>query len=225
MKEILSKLIDKLKNMIGEELSLCDLITEVYGVECKDQCTIEGKLLDDLDLIDLSLKLDKEAKRNGLLLDESKFCGCVGMPYNIPFVVKDSKKIKNAIKRFNDKIPQIEKLSLEVAGFFSPRGPIVLTFEGEKVIMSEKSWGYEDLTTTGTLTIKKQELFDELKKLNIGAWDKEYIDISVDDGTGWEFVIYYNDGKKKKYEGLNDYPYNFDDLCQLFGIDNSDEEE
>ena len=43
--------------------------------------------------------------------------------------------------------------------------------------------------------------------------------ISILDGHQWNLEIEYKDGKKKKYGGSNAYPYNYEDLISLLGLD------
>jgi hypothetical protein len=151
----------------------------------------------------------------------------VGIPYHIPFVVKFKRpKSPKTVESFNNKLLHIRKLVLHVTGFFDQRMPVEITFEGDTVYRLEQLCKpesndyanyYEDFRET--LEINKRNFIRALKEINIASWDKEYIDSEILDGTQWNFEIEYNDGKKKKYSGSNDFPDNFEELCELFGID------
>ena len=70
----------------------------------------------------------------------------------------------------------------------------------------------------------KQAFLDGLQDLHIGEWRKNYnlkrFGYMVCDGTQWELEIHYSNGKKSSViYGDNAYPYNFDKLQELFGID------
>lgn len=46
------------------------------------------------------------------------------------------------------------------------------------------------------------------------------------DGTQWELVFEYNNGHKPvRFDGDNSYPYNFERLEMLFGIDDAQAED
>ena len=48
----------------------------------------------------------------------------------------------------------------------------------------------------------------------------------VCDGTQWELEFEYNNGHKPvRFNGDNSYPYNFDKLKMLFGINDTEEVE
>lgn len=162
-----------------------------------------------------------------------------------------NKKEENAFI-FSQSIEHIDTISLLITSFSSPKEPIIIKFVGDMVV-SVPRWYLEefeyeiskfnefDISEKERITIlsqneyitvlhtTKQVFLRSFDELNIGAWDKTYstlkYDMEILDGTQWELTITYKSGKVAKYGGSNAYPYNFDDLCQLFGIDNSDEEE
>ena len=69
--------------------------------------------------------------------------------------------------------------------------------------------------------------YDSLRNLHLCEWRRKYLStdygVHVLDGSAWSVEIYYKDGKKKKWEGLNAYPYNYNDLLYLLGLYESDD--
>lgn len=228
MKKIINKLIEVLKEMKGAKISLTELIGLVYGVNCLNDCEIEGVKVSENNLFGILDLLQKEGRKQRVYLDFSNYYGqCVGLPYNIPFVVKVKRpKTPKTIESFNNQLLHVKKLVLHVTGFFEPRMPIEITFEGDTVYRLEQlckpeSDGYLEYYNYArqALEINRRNFIRTLKEINIASWDKEYIDSEILDGTQWNFEIEYNDGKKKKYHGSNDFPDGFEELCKLFGID------
>ena len=132
-----------------------------------------------------------------------------------------------SIEEFNKKLATAEKFELLVTGFFNPQEPIEITFDKERAVRHQnRHWEYADVDIEPAFDISKEEFISKLTSLNIALWKREYVDYGVLDGTQWELVIHYDNGEKKKYEGSNDFPNEFGDLCKLFGIDfNTDDED
>lgn len=69
-----------------------------------------------------------------------------------------------------------------------------------------------------------------LAALHIGEWRRRYstqrFGYTVCDGTQWEWEFEYNNGHKlERFDGDNSYPYNFERLKMIFGIDDTEEDE
>ena len=131
---------------------------------------------------------------------------------------------EKASKEFDDRIDDIEKITVKYGGYLCGGETREITFNGDEVnvekgvllgyVSSEsdlKYAGYEGLDSTSFL--------DELKEFHLGEWEKNYENLLVEDGVQWEVVIYYNDGKKRKFEGDNAFPYNFNDFLIFMGMD------
>ena len=63
-----------------------------------------------------------------------------------------------------------------------------------------------------------------MSDLNLGEWQRNYdlkkYGVYVLDGTQWELSIEYKNGRKPfKSSGDNAYPYNFNRLLELLGLD------
>lgn len=81
--EIAGKVLAHLGTLpIGAELSMWQATKQAHG--CND--------LDDMDLFEINKQVRHEAKKAGIVLDDSKYDDCdVGLPFNIPFVIKKTK--------------------------------------------------------------------------------------------------------------------------------------
>lgn len=71
----------------------------------------------------------------------------------------------------------------------------------------------------------KEEFLDGIRNLHIGEWRTSYMNPDVLDGTQWDLTIEFSDGHKPfKTGGSNAFPYNFDALEELLGVDRDEEE-
>ena len=64
---------------------------------------------------------------------------------------------------------------------------------------------------------KLQEINDNNKK-GFEFEGKHYTNYEVLDGTQWGLRFDYADGSYTEFDGSNAFPYNFNDLSELFGI-------
>ena len=72
----------------------------------------------------------------------------------------------------------------------------------------------------------REEFVRGIADLHIGEWKERYENLYVLDGTQWGISIEYEDGKEPfEISGSNAYPYNFVDLIDFLGINNSDTDE
>lgn len=67
--------------------------------------------------------------------------------------------------------------------------------------------------------IGKDEMIQGLERLHLEDWEEDY-NSSILAGTKWSLEIRFRDGRKDlRIEGLNNYPYNFDDLLDLLDVE------
>ena len=85
MEEILEKMIEFIKGVEdGAEYSTIEILNEL-GINYEET--------DTYDLFELDYQLKKEARKNKIKLDSSTFEGmAVGLPYNIPFVIRKKRE-------------------------------------------------------------------------------------------------------------------------------------
>ena len=130
-------------------------------------------------------------------------------------------------EEFNANIPYISKVEFCIGGFFGgfeTRTYIIggnsvhLDFEHSLILKPS------NLEDDEAEEMDKESFFESLADLHIGEWRKNY-DLSrfgyaVLDGTQWHLHIYFSNGHRTvKIHGSNDYPYNFNRLTELFGLD------
>ena len=133
---------------------------------------------------------------------------------------------------FEANIGIIAKITLNIGGFFSGWKEYTATI-GETVQFSvEDNYIVPLIAPEGEDEdpMTKEEFLELFADLHIGEWRKNYdttrFGIHVLDGTQWDLTIEYNNGRKAfKVGGSNAYPYNFNRLTELFGIDDTEESE
>ena len=134
---------------------------------------------------------------------------------------------------FDSNMDSICKIIFSIGGFFGgSRGYVVELSDGLKAYT--KLWEDEEplslLDTDNDETFTKATFIASIADLHIGEWRRRYstqrFGYTVCDGTQWELEFEYNNGHKPvRFDGDNSYPYNFDRLKMLFGIDDTEEDD
>ncbi len=136
------------------------------------------------------------------------------------------------VAQFDENISNISKITLSIGGYF-------YGVDVYEVVVGEKEIELKSarpnipvlLTDLDFRTFNDREEFLELlRRLHIGEWRRNYntrrFGYSVCDGTQWILEIHYSNGLKPvKIYGDNAYPYNFDDLKELMGCDDLEEDD
>ena len=76
----------------------------------------------------------------------------------------------------------------------------------------------------------KEDFLDGIRKLHLGEWRTSYwperFGCTILDGTQWQLTINFSNGHKPlKSYGSNAYPYNYNELLELLGIDQNQDED
>ena len=138
-----------------------------------------------------------------------------------------SSKAELKAEEFNANIPYISKVEFCIGEFFGGFETRTYIIDGDSVHLDfEHSLILKpcNLEDDEAEEMDKESFFESLADLHIGEWRKNY-DLSrfgyaVLDGTQWHLYIYFSNGHRTvKIHGNNDYPYNFNRLTELFGID------
>lgn len=120
---------------------------------------------------------------------------------------------------FAENLENIVSLKLHISGFFNPAEPVTIKFVDDKVIRIE----YDE----EVLDYDKKGFLEDFGRLKVGYWRRHYdtsrFGYDVCDGEQWELTVEYLSGKKEVFGGSNAYPYNFDELCNLFEINRNEE--
>ena len=130
-------------------------------------------------------------------------------------------------EEFNANIPFISKVEFSIGGFFGGFETRTYTIEGDNIYMDDEHsliFKPSNLEDVEIEEMDKDSFLKGLADLHIGEWRRNYDSSrwgdTVLDGTQWHLYIYYSNGRRPvKIEGSNDYPYNFDKLQELLGID------
>ena len=136
-------------------------------------------------------------------------------------------------QQFQENIDYIKKVRFEIGGYFGG-------YEFYNITVEEKHIHFDvehslilkptNLPDTTDYPMSKAEFLDGLRELYIGEWRHKYnperFGYMFLDGTQWSLDIEYSNGvKSAHYYGSNSYPYNFDKLKGLFGIEDDIDEE
>ena len=142
-------------------------------------------------------------------------------------------KSEEKVTEFDANIDAICKITFSIGGFFGGYRSYVVELS-DALKAYTKLWEDEEqlllLYGDNKDPFTKDTFIAALKDLHIGEWRRRYstkrFGYVVCDGTQWELEFEYNNGHKLiRFDGDNSYPYNFDKLQMLFGIDDTEENE
>lgn len=136
-------------------------------------------------------------------------------------------------KQFQENIDYISRVRLEYGGYFGGYEVYTITVGKDHIHFDLEHSLYEKPTNLPDATdypMSKDEFLNGLRELYIGEWRHNYrterFGYVVLDGTQRSLQIEYSNGAKPlSYYGSNSYPYNFDKLKDLFGIDDDIDDE
>ena len=134
---------------------------------------------------------------------------------------------------FDINMDSISKINFSIGGFFGGYRGYVVELSDELRAYT-KLW--EDEKPIILLDVDNEQIFTKatfismLADIHIGEWRRSYstkrFGYMVCDGTQWELEFEFSNGHKPlRFNGDNAYPYNFDKLKMLFGIDDTEEDE
>ena len=142
-------------------------------------------------------------------------------------------KTELKVAKFYENLPYITSVVLSIGGYFYGNDEYKVVLMDNDALFS---FGHSDIPsqpdeiTVMDINITKEEFLDELRRLHIGEWRKNYntrrFGYGVCDGTQWSLEIHYSNSiKPVRIYGDNAYPYNFDDFKELMGCYNSEEDD
>lgn len=131
---------------------------------------------------------------------------------------KYSKNEEQSIE-FDDNIKNIKLIKLRIGEWCCPK---FYEFEIQNERVKFKTLSILKENQSEVLSV--ESLFYGLERLHLGEWKHYYkpdrFGVCILDGIQWELEIEYKNGKKKSWGGSNDYPYNFEELLSLLGVEN-----
>ena len=132
---------------------------------------------------------------------------------------------------FDANIGNISKIILNIGGFFSGNRTYTVRLDEQLHFWVEDMFmpTPTNFDIPADYPMPKEEFLDSFAELHVGEWRKYYrperFGYVVLDGTQWELTIEYSNGRKSFTSGgSNSYPYNFQKLTELFGIEEEDED-
>jgi hypothetical protein len=161
-------------------------------------------------------RIDKARKRVAKLKRELILCGGEYKPT----------AAERRSWEFDKNIPYIKKIKLSVISYLG--GSIEKTFKvcGDGAVIETDGFFYSVPTENKSASVGKAGFLKALSQLHIGEWRRKY-DISrfgflMLDGMQWSLNISYSNGTpSRKIHGDNSFPYNFERLLKLFGMENA----
>lgn len=142
-----------------------------------------------------------------------------------------SSKAEEKATDFISNMDFISKITISIGGYFSGYRSYVVELADELKAYT-KLWEDEEpyVLLAKDEPFTKGAFFAALTDLHIEEWRRSYsterFGHTVIDGTQWVLEFEYNNEHKPvKFDGINSYPYNFDKLQLIFGIDQTEEEE
>jgi len=137
-------------------------------------------------------------------------------------ILKWLKRLKN-IDDSNTKAP-ITEIYLSIGGYFGGYDTYYICIANNKATLTTIE-GY------GSAAIEKQYseketklLLDGFEAIHTGYWNCDYVDPCICDGTQWQLAIKYEGNRAIVWNGSNDYPENWDELLDFFGIEDDNDD-
>ena len=128
---------------------------------------------------------------------------------------KETKEEKRA-RAFLERLPSLRRMELEIGGWEK----YDIEVDGDTLkrdpVMVLRDRDDPEVET-------REALLEYLRDMHLEEWRKDYsperYGIYILDGTQWSLKLIYDDGKTREYEGDNVYPWNFGELCRMFGLE------
>ncbi len=129
-------------------------------------------------------------------------------------------------RKIDEALDKLESATFFKGHYFGGYTTRRCTIKGDKAVFeTARPWTQsqfepeeERWTKDGRWT--KDEFIDSLRRLHLGEWKCSYIDSTILDGEEWEFTLKFKSGRRQlNISGINAYPYNFDRLVELFGME------
>ena len=93
-------------------------------------------------------------------------------------------------------------------------------FNQDNMIVIDKTFSYGRLIECRIEECDNKQwayFWSKIDELNIWKWDKDYFDQEVMDGIQWELMIDKIGRQRRRIQGSNKFPNNFDALTVLIG--------
>ena len=131
---------------------------------------------------------------------------------------------------FLERLNDLKKIEFNIGGYFGGHNVYQLEVTDDGLHLTGMHFPSENPLPVDKTVLNmdeeeirtSDELCHYLCEMHIEEWhryyDTERFGYTVSDGTQWELKFEYSTGHRQWIsEGSNSYPWNFDDLCKLFG--------
>lgn len=134
-------------------------------------------------------------------------------------------KQEKRILAFNDALDDLSRIIFTIRSFCIRYSTRVVTVSDHKVLYTKTpSPAYIAANDFKDSPYTKEEFLSGLKEIYLGEWKRSYFDPGIMDGTEWELKLEFKgEHRTVSFHGCNAYPYNFEDLQELLGIDDDEE--
>lgn len=128
---------------------------------------------------------------------------------------------------FQRSLDAIAKITLTIGDAFGAAVTYVVEMT-EPLKACKVSWGKSEtillMNPNEDEPYTRSAFLSALSELHMGEWRPEYLSeaygYSVLDGMQWSLdIAYWNNQKPIKFRGVNAYPYNFESIKELLGVD------
>lgn len=134
-------------------------------------------------------------------------------------------RMERKAEEFDANLPYICKVEFEIGAFFGGYEKRIVRIDGDELRMFVCFSRLSNAENEMFLEMNKEKFLARLYDLRIGEWRRMYWNRMVLDGEEWSLRIEYSNGHKPiKIEGINAYPYNFDELQEFLGYEPCTEE-
>ena len=129
-------------------------------------------------------------------------------------------KEENRARACLERLPSLRRMELEIGGFFGGWEKYVIEIDGD-MLKRDTAMVMRELDEPEVET--REALLEYLHDMHLEEWRNDYspqrYGMVILDGTQWSLKLEYDDGKTREYHGDNAYPWNFGELCRLFGFE------
>ena len=120
---------------------------------------------------------------------------------------------------FLDELAGLRRMEFEIGGIFCGWEQYSITIHGDEVKIT--SGLFPRIPEEPIKT--KDQLLAKLRDMHLEEWRRNYTPerygMTILDGAEWNLKLEYENRKPREYDGCNVFPWNFGELCQLFGVE------
>ncbi|SIS46143.1 hypothetical protein [Salimicrobium flavidum] len=139
-----------------------------------------------------------------------KLGGCMVSPTSPEYHCRECGNEWNREDAVTHAYEQLRGMKAVVGGYPDGNYEVDIDFEERKLVWSHEEESHKIELTSSDI----ERLLYELKWLNILNWRAEYVEPFSMDGTSWR-IEFRRDGRNLKKRGVNDFPEEWKEFCQL----------